>query len=750
LLSDVSLEPEPRKEEVNGTDRPAYPRHILNIILIVYSLSGFCALAYEVLWTRALASSLGTSTYAFTTMLTTFLLGLALGSLIFARFLDKGKHLLILLAFLEVFIGLFALLSIWEFGKLGELLNNSYIALGESWNATVVTRYIGSSIIMLIPTLLMGIAFPLVNKIYIRNLEGISHGIGNVYSLNTLGSVVGSFMAGFVLIPFIGITKSILLIASINLALGAIVLFSGSAVLVKNRLPWATSVAVVSVAVMVTTIVSPSMVLQKVYFGDSLTYYNEGASATVAVVQKASGLKELMVNGLSEVPTSYDALRAFHMLGHLPCLLHKNPQKALMISFGAGITSGAAAKHPLVQIDVVEISPEVIEANKYFLDENQDILADTRVNLIIEDGRNYLLRTRNQYDVIACDATHPTSSDSWILYTREFYELCRKRLNPDGVACQWLPIHGLDPVDYAMTIKTFQTVFPDTTLWFTNEYVLLVGTKKELMIDFTLLAQRLQDKEIREDLEEFNLGDPFAFLSSFMMSKESIAKYTERVQINTDNRPFIQFGERRSETSSILQILSDLSGSMETVFPLLTNMGKEANAVKTKLQRYAEAGKHVIRGKMFHFQGVLEEQIDEYHRALAINPEDNNAEHLLELAEAKLKLSYLTFGLRLNTAGRLEDAVLVYRTLLQIDPNYVRALHNLAVIYSMKAEYIRAIEELRKAITIDPDYIEGRYLLAKIFAERGRYKEAETQLREILRINPDFEPARFALEKLKD
>jgi len=567
-------------------------------------------------------------------MLTTFLLGSALGSLIFAKFLDKSKHLLTLLAFIEVFIGLFAFLSIWEFTKLWNLLDDFYRILGSDWTVLITVRYIGAFLIMFIPTLLIGIAFPLVNRIYNKNLNRLGHGISNIYSTNTLGCIVGSFMAGFILIPAIGITKSIMAIALVNLVLGAVTIFS--TLFTRYRVKWATIIITATLLVMVvTTIITPNITLQRLEHGEELIYYEEGASATVAVKQTERGLK-LVVNNVPEVPTDYAALRAFHMLGHLPLLLHKNPQKALIICFGAGITSGTVANHDLHQIDAVEISPEVIEANKYFIKENQAILTDPRVNLIIEDGRNYLLRTTNQYDVITADATHPAGSDSWILYTKEFYELCKKRLNPDGLMAQWLPVHGLAPVDYKTIVKTFQTVFPDTTLWFTNDYTILIGATKELRIDFALLSQRLQDKKIKEDLEKFNLGDPFSLLGSFIMGKESVIKYTENVQLNTDNYPFVQSAEKRNRMYTAPLNILELGESMDSVFPLLINMGTEASAVEANLQRYLEAERHIFRAQVFYYTGRIQQQIDEYQKALTINPEDNNAKYLLELAYAIL------------------------------------------------------------------------------------------------------------------
>ncbi len=627
--------PKPNLSEPEETRQPAFPDSIRWIVLIVYALSGFCALAYEVLWTRILAFFLGNSTHAFAVMLTTYLLGLGLGSLIFARVLDKVKHPLILLAFVEVFIGLFALFSLWEFSKLGNILESLFVVLGGNWGALIVSRYVGAFLIMSVPTLLMGIAFPLVNKIYSRSFRGLSHGVGNVYAVNALGSILGSVMTGFLLIPAIGITKSVMLIAMINVLLGTIA--ASSTILTAFKAKWALAVtAAAGAVVLVILIAAPSIRFHTMLQGQKLIYYEEGASSTVSVVENEKGYKFLVVNGVYEVSTDYNSLRTFHMLGHLPLLLHENPEKALVISFGAGVTSGAVAAHDLKQIDAVEISPEVIEADGFFVKENQAVLSDPRVNLIIDDGRNYLLRTQARYDVITADATHPTGSDSWVLYTREFYELCKSKLNPEGFMAQWLPVHALAPVDYKTIVKTFQSVFPDTTLWFTNDYTILLGSMKKLSIDYVRFSERLREPGIKEDLEKFDLADPSVFLGSYIMGREALLDYCGDVALNTDNYPFVQSAERRSRMGTNPSNLMELSESMESVFPLLQNLGSESGAVEGKMKKYAEVVRHIIRARAFYYMGMIEQQIEEYQKALVIEPGDGNTAELLKLAQPRL------------------------------------------------------------------------------------------------------------------
>ena len=609
-------------------DRRAHRKYMPQMLLTVYAISGFCSLAYEVLWTRVLVFSIGSNTHAFATMLTTFLLGLGLGSLLFGRVFDKTRRLFALLAAVQVLIGLSAMLSVWQIDNLWTLLDFLEPKIGGSWAALVGVRYLGAAYIMFIPTLLLGMTFPLVNKLYTRDLDALGRSIGKIWSVNAVGWVAGAFTAGLLLIPWIGISKSIMTIASLNIVLGAIVAFS--ILPTKNTIRWApVAAALILGVVIVLTIAIPRAKLQRIQPGENLLYYKEDSSASVAVVERF-GVKTLKVNGREEVPTTYNALRTFHMLGHLPLMLHGNPQQTLVVSFGAGVASGAVAEHDIRQLDIVEIHHEAIDASNSFLEENQAVLSDPRVNLIVDDGRNYLLRTTKQYDVITSDATHPLGGDSWVLYTKEFYELCRDRLAQDGLMAQWLPIHMLAPDDYRSVIKTFQSVFSDTSLWYTNDYTLMLGAKDGLTIDFALLKEKFQDEKVRQDLEEFNLGTPLALLGTFVMGKESLVEHTSGTEVNTDNHPFIEPPRRRTDLVAAPQNLIDLEQSVESVFPLLTNMGNEADAIRSGVEQYVQSQKRVIRGNFYKSVGARTQESREYQAALYINPSDSNARHLLE------------------------------------------------------------------------------------------------------------------------
>ena len=213
--------------------------------------------------------------------------------------------------------------------------------------------------------------------------------------------------------------------------------------------------------------------------GERLIFYDESSSATVSVREDEEGGRMLSVNGLDEVPVDPASLLTFRVLAHLPMLLHPNPLNVMVLSLGGAITTGSVARHPLVQIDAIELCPPVVKAAALFESWNHGVLHDPRLQIILQDGRNHLLTTQKKYDVITADATHPWSADSWILYTREMYRLVRSRLSDEGIFCQWVPLHWMSMADFKCVLRTMRTEFPHMSLWYTGSYVVALGSQKQ-------------------------------------------------------------------------------------------------------------------------------------------------------------------------------------------------------------------------------------------------------------------------------
>jgi spermidine synthase len=349
--------------------------------------------------------------------------------------------------------------------------------------------------------------------------------------LNTVGAALGAFVAGFVLIPLLGLQRAGLALALLNLAVGAVLL------LVVVPTPMRRLVGALAAAIVGALLLPPG-----VYLGfregtaPSLIYYHEGADATVSVfhVQEPE-LKISFVNGRSEVPTDPQSMRAFYLLGHLPALLRPEARSALMVSFGNGIATGALSRHAIPRIQAVELVAEQVEAARFYQDENHDVLDYPGLNIAIEDGRNYLLRSDERFDIITADATHPVNTSSWALFTREFYGLVRQHLADDGVFVQWLPFHDLSSRDFRDIVKTFQSAFPHTSLWYTGGvHTFLVATPQPLTRDEVVAL----DAQLKASGADADLGDGRKLAGDLLMEEAAVVQYTADARVVTDDSAF--------------------------------------------------------------------------------------------------------------------------------------------------------------------------------------------------------------------
>jgi Predicted spermidine synthase with an N-terminal membrane domain len=507
--------------------------YTMQIVLFGFALSGFLSLAYQVVWTRLLAIFSVNGIFSFSIMLATFLIGLAVGGAIASRFVDRQQNRMALFGYLQLAIGTSSILMLFIFSRLRTLIER--FTMPDSYSGVVRAEFFAASVTMLIPTLLIGAIFPVAVRIYGDQRDDVGARVGRLYAFNTFGSMLGSLLAGFVLIPQLGLQWSALSLSFVNIAIGALALLSA---LPLAKQFWGSVGGVVAAAALLVLLLPPG-----IYLGfrddvtDQLVFYKEGVDATVAVFEVESPpLKISFVNGRNEVPTDPQSMRAFYVLGNLPPLLHPEARTALMVSFGNGIATGAMSQHPqLERIQAVELVAEQLEAAQLYTLENRDVLNNPKVQIALEDGRNYLLRSRERFDIITADATHPINSSSWALFTQEFYQLVRDHLADDGVFVQWLPFHDLAQDDYRSIIKTFQATFPHTTLFYTGGiHTILVATPQEL--------NREQLLALQGRIDQLGLGDTLGsaeqLADDLLMDTRGVIDYSARAEIVRDDTAF--------------------------------------------------------------------------------------------------------------------------------------------------------------------------------------------------------------------
>jgi spermidine synthase len=497
-------------------------------------------------------------------------------------------------------------------------------------------RFAKSLAVVIVPTLLMGMTFPVATKIYTRSMSRVGSALGDVYSINTIGGVVGSVLAGFALIPLIGVQQGIIVIAAVNVAIGVVLILSEPRMIRRARLGLAVGSGAVFIGVGTMYATDGAIVLTSYYEGvehPEVLSYQEGIGGTVKVYRDQLGEKVVSVNGFPVAGTALEAHEVQKPLAHLPLLLSTvSSPRVNVIGFGTGGTSWAMTQYDVAEVDCVELVPAVIDAAPWFAETNHGVLSEPKFNLIMGDGRNYALVTDKEYDVISVDATSPKMAGNGSLYTLEFYELLKARLSHDGLVVQWLPVHLLAEREVRMIAKSFTAAFPHTTLWFTpfRQHIILVGGQRTLEIDFGALSARMARERVRGELRPLDVRGPFDILSWFVMGEEALAEYVRHAELNTDNHPYLEFTPAMAYFVSRLYRVRNLAAARdlrESVFPLLTNVGEteeEVASVAERVQRRFEAIHHSITGDILLFLGNREQAMAEYNAALAVDPEETN------------------------------------------------------------------------------------------------------------------------------
>ncbi|MCY3738970.1 MAG: fused MFS/spermidine synthase [Gemmatimonadaceae bacterium] len=628
--------------EVSPPSTPAgepVPAYLVTAVIAAFGLSGFAALGYEVAWLRLFIVSFGVNThYEFSIILIAFLLGISLGSLACSRYLRAARDLPALFGTMEVLIGLVGLCSVSLFAWWPEW--SGWIQRADTWWSHRLGIFAVSFAIMLVPTLLMGALFPVVSRINTPGLGRLGRGVGDAYAVNSLGAIAGAAATGFALVPAFGTEGAFKLLGLINVAAGLVVLGLHQRHRPRRRnKAVAAGALVLSIAALT---LAPEDVLRGIVEprrpGAELVFYREGREGVVTVAAEP-GYREMRFNRGSQVPTDYGSFQVFRLLGHLPLLLHEDPREVLVVALGGGIALGAVARHDLTRVDCVEMVPDMVAAARQeygtFNHRVLEGLEESPIHISFDDGRNHLLASGRRYDVITGDATHPTSTDSWILYTRDFYELCRSRLKEGGIFVQWLPFHGLLVDDFRTVLRTFGSVFEHATLWRTNHFSVMVGTAGPLRVDLAELEARYDRPEVRESLLEADLGTPLDVLSCFLLDEDSFAAYVGEGPVNSDDHPHLSFASRRGFGADVWRVLADLDRHLEEhpprLGPWLRYPDEAARLeMEPRLQAWFEGKRHVLKGDILRLSEDWSGALAAYARALEANPRELTARHFRE------------------------------------------------------------------------------------------------------------------------
>ncbi|MBN1610311.1 MAG: fused MFS/spermidine synthase [Polyangiaceae bacterium] len=530
-------------------------RDMLRVVYVGTALSGFTALGAQVIWTRLLTLLFGATVYAFAIILAVFLGGMGIGSALAAYLLRRGHSALRGLAWSQLllvpslFVGGVILARLLPFSS-----PQSYPWLPVG--AREGLHLLRAVDVILPSAVLWGMSFPFALAAAGASHSDTGRSSGNVYAANTIGAIAGSLGISFWAIPQSGTRGSAQLLA-VAASLSAALLFWAANGRVRTETAqrqrpgarWLSPALALALGFAAAALLPG---LSRVFLAhgryvwavdprDQYPYVSEGAASTVAVHIAPDGYRHFHVSGRVEASNNPNDLRTERLIGHLSAIPHPKPESVLVVGLGAGVTAGTLALHPEVKrIVICEIEPRVVGAARRFATENYDVLSDPRVQVVFDDARHFLATSREKFDIITSDPIHPWVRGNSILFSREYYAIVKSRLEPGGIATQWVPLYETNELAIRVQLRTFMDAFPNGSVWNTitggrGYDVVLVGGLEPLRVDIPTTERRMfANPRMSESFKQVRITSAIDLLSAYGASGRDMASWLQGAPVNRD------------------------------------------------------------------------------------------------------------------------------------------------------------------------------------------------------------------------
>jgi len=536
---------------------------------VVIALSGLTALGGQVVWTRVLALLMGVTVYTFSIILGVFLLGLGLGSGVGAMRARTGRDPERDLGACQLLLGLAIGWSAYMVNRSLPWWPIQFSVARDPW-ITFQMDLARCAWALLPPTLLWGASFPLAIAAAGRGAADPGAAVGRIYAANTLGAIVGALAFTF-LIPVLGTRAEQQLMMGVSLLAGLALALPAARRADSRRASLArlATALLAALAVALAARALPPLPQALVALGRFATFrlnsdgapkdpsqdpyikfMGEGLTESVAVSEK-DGVRVFHVSGKIEASSSYIDMRLQRMLGHLPGLVHPEPHSVLVVGCGAGVTAGSFVAYPGIRrIVICEIEPMVPKhVAPFFHEENHEVLSDSRVEVVYDDARHFVLTTKEKFDIVTSDPIHPWVKGSASLYSDDYFRLVKRLLNPGGVVSQWVPVYQASEDAVKSEVATFFSVFPHGTLWAginrgAGFDMVMLGTLEPTRIDLAAVRARAATPEmaaVAQSLLGVGFRSPFELLSSYLGRAEDLKDWTAGAHINRDRQPWLQY-----------------------------------------------------------------------------------------------------------------------------------------------------------------------------------------------------------------
>ncbi len=689
----------------------------LKLLACGFFLSGLACIGYELMWMRSVVHSVGNFTYVFSAVLTVYLVGNVIGTMIGSRVVKSLKNPALAYCAMLFMLGIAGIaylpwLHLCNYHLLPWISSQPEMSLLTGMvPLRIVKPLIQCTILLLVPSIVMGIGFPLMIQAWVDRVGCVGVSTGLAYSVNTLGAVAGGLLTGFVLIPLLGLQSSITI-------LGLIVVWFASVMWLVYVSPaprtWATRFILPIASVFITLWIGyiprdlfvKSVALSGYKFGHEIVAMKEGLNTTVSIHRNPKyGSLYLYTSGCIVAGTSREFRADQKMLGHFPVLLNRHTERTLSVGFGSGESTACLAMHDLERIDCAEIAPEVVRCSlQHFAGFNLGDDLDDHVNMIYMDARNYLHLSRQTYDVIIGDCTGMSRvADNGSLFTKDYFECAREHLNEHGLFMSWIDTYRTESRDVVNSVLgTMMEVFPHVTLWYmTTEpspFFVVVGSNQPQKFSIQHIAAELYKPAVAKSLSKVNIHSIADVLSCYIADQNDIRRYVRQFTCNTDDSPFIEFctvenPAGRSTLREFFQTVRSDSVHSHLDWTSIDHLRKQQWLGQFEKVRDVAACIQSLQTATRY-----EERLSYCMKGLKIIP-DYPA---LLIARRSIEKNLLQAGLKYLAQGNSSHAVSNARIIQEHDPNCSAAWILMSQVNCNRGETKLAIEAARRAVQMAP------------------------------------------------
>jgi len=696
--------------------------------LAALAVAGFGSMGLELAWSRVIALVVGSSVYAFTAMLSVFLVGLAIGggwggSLLRRRLPGNWGFVAA-----EMMIAAWLIITIPFYDRLATFVGLFNQAARGHFNFILVTVFLACIFIVIVPAICMGMTIPFVMQA-IRKHSRIGRYTGVVYASNTLGGIAGSLLCGFLLLPLLGIQNILKLCLTLNLAAGLLAALAPASR--KNAAAFAVTAAVM-LMLMFSAWRIPGWDPSKIAMGaflygpggehqNEIVFYRDGVSCTTTVEKDRLGTYSLCLNGKADASTGSADMPTQLMCGYLPLSFNPGARRVLILGYGSGVSAGAALQFPVAVIECAELEKAVVEADPYFNEVNHTPLKDPRLQILIEDGRNVIEMSREAYDVIISEPSNPWMAGVANLFTREYYTACLNKLNSGGIMLQWVQAYGTSVEDFKSICATFGSIFPHHALYrITPGDYFILGSDKPLTPDFAAIQELVAGHDIiRTDITKYFGTDNMTaiLMRGFMFDGDVYDEFSRGAnRIFRDARNTLGFSSVRnvfrSMSASIAEVDVAVHGFKKAFLPagLMLEAADKQHEISDALVAIGnsclQAGNTEVALRAFRTAAVANSENATAHSGLLIS--ELVSGHVIDLplrinqiAAADVDIAYETCR-KLFELGQMPAAEMLLKQLVLQNPSSATLHVKLAGALLNMGRVDMAVVMLNKAIEIDP------------------------------------------------